>query len=108
MSKRVEEQKKLDAALKATFPASDPLATSDANASAPDRPLHRQPAEIDLALVEQLAQNVSRKRAKADSSRQDEKSCSFSVDRKGESSAGTLAGKDKKRSVTARREGSSR
>ncbi len=36
--------------------------------------------------------------------RQEDKS-SFGVDRKGESSAGALASKDKKRSVAARRDG---
>lgn len=34
------------------------------------------------------------------------KTHSFSVDRKGESSAGALASKDKKRAVAARRDGS--
>lgn len=106
MSKRAQEQKKLDAALSATFPASDPVAIGEAHASKPDRPLHRKPAEIDVALVEELARNVGRKHRKTDTGRQEEKTRSFSVDRRGESSAGALSNKDKERAVSTKREGS--
>lgn len=56
------EQQELDAALEATFPASDPVALADdAAGSEPDRPLHRKPAQLDVALVEELARNVGQK-----------------------------------------------
>lgn len=104
MSTRAQEQKKLDAALSATFPASDPVAIGEAHSTEPDRPLHRKPAEMDVALVEELARNVARKHGKADEARKPEKSSSFSVDRRGESSAGALSNKDKERAVTTKGE----
>jgi hypothetical protein len=114
MTKRSDEQNELDAALKATFPSSDPVAIGGASGSGPDRPLHRKPAKLDVALVEELAGNVTRKQASASDENADspatekdtEKTPSFSVDRKGESSAGALTPKDKERSVAARRDGS--
>jgi hypothetical protein len=51
----------LDEALKETFPASDPIAVDAVTGTEPDRPLHRKPAKIDKALVEQLARNVAAK-----------------------------------------------
>lgn len=53
-----ELEKDLDQALKATFPASDPFAVGEASGSEPDRPLHRRPAKLDNALVEELATNA--------------------------------------------------
>jgi hypothetical protein len=113
MTKRSDEQKELDAALEATFPASDPVAIGDASASGPDRPVHRKPATLDVALVDELADNVTRKQASAShpdggtaKEKATEQTPSFSVERKGESSAGALTPKDKERSVAARRDGS--
>lgn len=59
-----EQQRDLDAALKDTFPASDPVANGEASASEPDRPLDRRPAKLDVGLVEELARNTARKHAK--------------------------------------------
>jgi hypothetical protein len=55
-----ELDRELDDALEATFPASDPLAVGETTATEPDRPLLRRPAELDLALVEELARNVEK------------------------------------------------
>lgn len=59
-----EQDAELNEALQETFPASDAIATGDATATEPDRPIHRRPAKIDKALVEQLAKNVGAKHAK--------------------------------------------
>lgn len=56
-----ELDKELDQALKATFPASDPVAIGDVSSAEPDRPLQRRPAALDKALVEELAKNVAAK-----------------------------------------------
>lgn len=50
--------KELDEALKATFPASDPVAVGETTSTQPDRPLNRRPAELDLELVNELARHV--------------------------------------------------
>ena len=55
-----EVDHELDEALKATFPASDPVATG-ATSTVADRPLHRKPARIDKALAKQLARNAADK-----------------------------------------------
>ena len=54
----LEIDKELDEALKATFPASDPLAVGETTSTQPDRPLNRQPAKLDLELVNELARHV--------------------------------------------------
>ncbi|KAB2939571.1 MAG: hypothetical protein K8F92_06425 [Hyphomicrobium sp.] len=56
-----ELEEELDQALKATFPASDPIAIGEVSGTEPDRPLHRKPALIDKALVEELARNAAAK-----------------------------------------------
>ena len=56
-----ELDKELDEALKETFPASDPIAVDPDTGGKPDRPIHRKPAQIDKALVEELARNVAKK-----------------------------------------------
>ena len=53
-----ELDKELDEALKATFPASDPVAVGETTSTRPDRPLNRRPAKIDLELVNELARHV--------------------------------------------------
>jgi hypothetical protein len=53
-----ELDKELDEALKATFPASDPVAVGETTSTQPDRPLNRRPAKIDLELVNELARHV--------------------------------------------------
>lgn len=58
---RVELDRELDQALKATFPASDPISVGEVSGETPDRPLQRRPAKIDKALVEELALNVAAK-----------------------------------------------
>lgn len=50
--------KELDEALKATFPASDPVAVGETTSTQPDRPLNRRPAMLDLELVNELARHV--------------------------------------------------
>ena len=50
-----ELENELDRALKATFPASDPFTVGEVSGSEPDRPLHRKPAKLEKALVEELA-----------------------------------------------------
>jgi hypothetical protein len=54
----------LDEALKETFPASDPIAVGDVSGEEADRPVHRKPAKLDTALVEELARNVGAKHEK--------------------------------------------
>ena len=56
-----ELEEELDQALKATFPASDPVAIGGVTATEPDRPLHRRPAKLDKGLVEELARNARAK-----------------------------------------------
>jgi hypothetical protein len=56
-----ETEQELDQALKATFPASDPVAIGDATGTEADRPVHRRPAVIDKTLVEELARNAAEK-----------------------------------------------
>jgi hypothetical protein len=63
-SKR-ELEKQLDEALDQTFPASDPVAVGDVTSATPDRPESRQPAPIDKALVESLAEKVAAKKGAA-------------------------------------------
>ena len=53
-----ELDKELDEALKATFPASDPVAVGETTSTEPDRPLNRRPAKLDLELVNELARHV--------------------------------------------------
>ncbi|HEX2840793.1 hypothetical protein [Hyphomicrobium sp.] len=62
---QAELQRELDEALKATFPASDPVAIGDETSDTPDRPADRRPARIDKALVDRLAQEVARRRGTA-------------------------------------------
>ena len=59
-----EIDKELDEALKATFPASDPVAVGETTSTQPDRPLNRRPAELDLELVNELARHVDKTHAK--------------------------------------------
>jgi hypothetical protein len=56
---KAELEEQLDKALEGTFPASDPISIGDVTTAKPDRPLHREPAAIDQALVERLAQEVA-------------------------------------------------
>lgn len=58
-----EKDVELNEALQETFPASDAIATGEATSTKPDRPVHRRPAQLDKALVEQLAKNVAAKHA---------------------------------------------
>ena len=53
-----EIDKELNEALKATFPASDPVAVGETTSTQPDRPLNRRPAKLDLELVNELARHV--------------------------------------------------
>ena len=54
--------KKLDKALKDSFPASDPPAVGQSERAAPDeRPVDRKPAKIDHDLVKHLAEKVDEK-----------------------------------------------
>jgi hypothetical protein len=53
-----EIDKDLDEALKATFPASDPVAVGETTSTQPDRPLNRRPVKLDLELVNELARHV--------------------------------------------------
>ena len=53
-----ELDKELDEALRATFPASDPVAVGETTSTEPDRPLNRRPAKLDLELVNELARHV--------------------------------------------------
>ncbi len=55
-----EIDKELNEALKATFPASDPVAVGETTSTQPDRPLNRRPAELDLELVNELARHVDK------------------------------------------------
>ncbi|MTD93539.1 hypothetical protein GIW81_04225 [Hyphomicrobium sp. xq] len=55
-----EVDKELNEALKATFPASDPVAVGETTSTQPDRPLNRRPAELDLELVNELARHVDK------------------------------------------------
>lgn len=48
----------LDAALKDSFPASDPVAIGEPSSTEADRPLNRRPAQLDTELVNELARNV--------------------------------------------------
>ena len=57
-TKRSEVDEELDEALKATFPASDPVAVGETTSTKPDRPIDRRPAEIDIELVNELARHV--------------------------------------------------
>ena len=50
----------LTEALKGTFPASDPVASSTPETT-PVRPVGREPAPIDKALVEKLAKQTEKK-----------------------------------------------
>lgn len=52
---------KLEDALEATFPASDPVRIHKPTAQRPDRPVNRRPANIDKDLVARLAREVERK-----------------------------------------------
>jgi hypothetical protein len=52
-----EIEEELDEALKATFPASDPVAVGEVTGTEPDRPRHRRPAKLDTALAKELARN---------------------------------------------------
>jgi len=61
-----ELDRELDQALKATFPASDPVAIDQSCGTVPDRPLQRRPAALDKELVEELARNVAEKHEKAE------------------------------------------
>jgi hypothetical protein len=53
-----EIDRELNEALKATFPASDPVAVGETTSTQPDRPLNRRPAKLDLELVNELARHV--------------------------------------------------
>lgn len=53
-----ELDRQLDEALKATFPASDPVAVGHTTGTEASRPEHRRPAAIDKALVDRLAKKV--------------------------------------------------
>ena len=53
-----ELDKELNEALKATFPASDPVAVGETTSTQPDRPLNRRPAKLDFELVNELARHV--------------------------------------------------
>jgi hypothetical protein len=55
-----EVDKELTEALKATFPASDPVAVGETTSTEPDRPLNRRPAKLDLELVNELARHVDK------------------------------------------------
>ena len=57
-TKRSEVDEELDEALKATFPASDPVAVGETTSTKPDRPIDRRPVEIDVELVNELARHV--------------------------------------------------
>jgi hypothetical protein len=57
-TKRSEVDEELDEALKATFPASDPVAVGETTSTKPDRPIDRRPVEIDIELVNELARHV--------------------------------------------------
>lgn len=57
-TKRSEVDEELDEALKATFPASDPVAVGEPTSTKPDRPIDRRPVEIDVELVNELARHV--------------------------------------------------
>ncbi len=57
-TKRSEVDEELDEALKATFPASDPVAVGETTSTKPDRPIDRRPVEIDVVLVNELARHV--------------------------------------------------
>jgi hypothetical protein len=56
-----EIEEELDEALKATFPASDPVAVGEVTGTEPDRPRHRRPAKLDTALAKELARNLAEK-----------------------------------------------
>jgi hypothetical protein len=58
---RAEIEEELDEALKATFPASDPVAVGEVSGTEPDRPLHRRPAKLDMSLVKEMARNLTKK-----------------------------------------------
>ena len=49
--------KKLNEALKHTFPASDPITPGDAE-TIPSRPIERKPAEIDKSSVDRIAEQI--------------------------------------------------
>lgn len=63
--KKAELEEELDAALEATFPASDPLAIGEETAGGPDRPVGRKPPRIDKKLVDALAKKVAEKKGAA-------------------------------------------
>ncbi|MFA6140163.1 MAG: hypothetical protein WC684_05520 [Hyphomicrobium sp.] len=56
-----EIEEELDEALKATFPASDPVAVGEISGTEPDRPLHRRPAKLDTSLAKELARNLAKR-----------------------------------------------
>jgi hypothetical protein len=58
---KAELDHELDDALKATFPASDPIAVGEIISTKPDRPAGRMPPKIDKSLVEEMARNVARR-----------------------------------------------
>jgi hypothetical protein len=58
---KAELDQELDAALKGTFPASDPVAIGEATSAKPDRPIDRKPALLDKELVHKLAEHVAAK-----------------------------------------------
>lgn len=53
-----ELDQQLDEALKATFPASDPVAVGHTTGTESSRPPHRQTPPLDMELVERLAKEV--------------------------------------------------
>ena len=55
-----EADRKLKETLKDTFPASDPLSSNEVD-EVPVRPVDRQPADLDRANVDKLAEEVRRK-----------------------------------------------
>lgn len=56
-----ELDRELNDALKSTFPASDPVAISDATSTEPDRPIGRKPALLDKELARELAEHLKQK-----------------------------------------------
>ena len=55
-----DTEKKLDQALRESFPASDANSTNEVDAE-PVRPVHRKPAEVDQHTVDKLAEQVKRR-----------------------------------------------
>lgn len=60
--KSKELDRELENALKATFPASDPVSIGEGTSDKPDRPANRRPPQIDKHIVDELAAEVARKK----------------------------------------------